>query len=194
MSRLLFQYLIQKNAELEEKYKDTEVPKPDYWWASASSPLCFCLLPCFCILRYLYLLHFLGNDQLERDVEIQKHDSVCVYRGGYIVKPFLMEFWQGQTTRLHDRIVFTKTTDGDSELGEFQHAAEGGWVYQRLAPWKGSWSRSGLLSDSSTRQLMHICSPQGNHWIHVSVEVGCTCNRCLSSANKCLLREQCNQV
>uniref|UniRef100_H3CXL2 pyridoxal 5'-phosphate synthase n=1 Tax=Tetraodon nigroviridis TaxID=99883 RepID=H3CXL2_TETNG len=79
------EYLIQKNAELEEKYKDTEVPKPDYW-------------------------------------------------GGYIVKPFLMEFWQGQTTRLHDRIVFTKTTDGDSELGEFQHAAEGGWVYQRLAP------------------------------------------------------------
>lgn len=29
--RLLFQYLIQKNAELEEKYRDTEVPKPDYW-------------------------------------------------------------------------------------------------------------------------------------------------------------------
>lgn len=143
MSRLLFQYLIQKNADLEEKYKDTEVPKPDYWWASASSPLCFCLLPCFCILSYLYLLHLSSNDQLEGDVEIQERDSVCVYRGGYIVKPFLMEFWQGQTTRLHDRIVFTKTTDGDSELGEFQHAAEGGWVYQRLAPWKGSWSCRG---------------------------------------------------
>ncbi|XP_003961180.1 pyridoxine-5'-phosphate oxidase [Takifugu rubripes] len=78
-------YLIQKNAELEDKYKDTEVPKPDYW-------------------------------------------------GGYMVKPFLMEFWQGQTTRLHDRIVFTRTKDGDSELGEFRHPAEGGWSYQRLAP------------------------------------------------------------
>ncbi|KAI3364924.1 hypothetical protein L3Q82_001104 [Scortum barcoo] len=78
-------YLRQKNAELEEKYKDTEVPMPDYW-------------------------------------------------GGYIVKPFLIEFWQGQTNRLHDRIVFTKPKDGESELGEFQHAAEGGWVYQRLSP------------------------------------------------------------
>lgn len=30
---LFFQYLRQKNAELEEKYKDSEVPMPDYWWA-----------------------------------------------------------------------------------------------------------------------------------------------------------------
>ncbi|XP_042254150.1 pyridoxine-5'-phosphate oxidase [Thunnus albacares] len=78
-------YLRQKNAELEEKYKDTEVPMPDYW-------------------------------------------------GGYIVKPYLIEFWQGQTNRLHDRIVFTKPKDGETELGEFQHAAEGDWVYQRLSP------------------------------------------------------------
>uniref|UniRef100_A0A669BYJ6 pyridoxal 5'-phosphate synthase n=1 Tax=Oreochromis niloticus TaxID=8128 RepID=A0A669BYJ6_ORENI len=78
-------YLRQKNAELEEKYKDTEVPMPDYW-------------------------------------------------GGYIIKPVSIEFWQGQTNRLHDRIVFTKLKDGESELGEFQHAAEGGWVYQRLSP------------------------------------------------------------
>nr|XP_020505468.1 pyridoxine-5'-phosphate oxidase isoform X1 [Labrus bergylta] len=78
-------YLRQKNAELLEKYKDTEVPMPDYW-------------------------------------------------GGYIVKPYLIEFWQGQTNRLHDRIVFTKPKDGESESGEFEHAAEGGWVYQRLSP------------------------------------------------------------
>lgn len=25
------QYLRQKNAELEERYKDTDVPMPDYW-------------------------------------------------------------------------------------------------------------------------------------------------------------------
>ncbi|KAJ0060398.1 hypothetical protein NL108_010189, partial [Boleophthalmus pectinirostris] len=77
-------YLRQKNAELLEKYKDTEVPMPDYW-------------------------------------------------GGYIVKPYLIEFWQGQTNRLHDRIVFTKLKPGE-EQGEFQHMAEGGWVYQRLCP------------------------------------------------------------
>ncbi len=41
--------------------------------------------------------------------------------GGYIVKPFLMEFWQGRTSRLHDRIVY--------ELSE-----EGDWKISRLAP------------------------------------------------------------
>ena len=51
-----------------------------------------------------------------------------------MVKPYLIEFWQGQTNRLHDRIVFTRPKDGETGLGEFQHAAEGGWVYQRLSP------------------------------------------------------------
>lgn len=55
-------------------------------------------------------------------------------RGGYIVKPDVIEFWQGQTNRLHDRIVFTRRTEDQSELVEFQHPAEGGWVYQRLSP------------------------------------------------------------
>ncbi|XP_061565346.1 pyridoxine-5'-phosphate oxidase [Cololabis saira] len=76
-------YLRQKNAELEEKYRDGEVPMPDYW-------------------------------------------------GGYVVKPALIEFWQGQTNRLHDRIVFTKKKEEGP--GEFEHEAEGGWVYQRLSP------------------------------------------------------------
>ncbi|XP_057214627.1 pyridoxine-5'-phosphate oxidase isoform X2 [Triplophysa rosa] len=79
------QYLRDKNAELEEKYKDTDVPMPSYW-------------------------------------------------GGYIVKPFLIEFWQGQTNRLHDRIVFLRPKEGETQLGDVQHQAEGGWVYQRLAP------------------------------------------------------------
>ncbi|XP_068439490.1 pyridoxine-5'-phosphate oxidase [Clinocottus analis] len=79
-------YLRQKNAELEEKYKDTDVPMPDYW-------------------------------------------------GGYIVKPSLIEFWQGQTNRLHDRIVFTRMKDAAaSGPEEFLHPAEGGWAYQRLSP------------------------------------------------------------
>ncbi|XP_068161352.1 pyridoxine-5'-phosphate oxidase [Antennarius striatus] len=56
------------------------------------------------------------------------------YWGGYVVKPYMIEFWQGQTNRLHDRIVFTKLEDGETKLGEFQHEAEGGWVYQRLCP------------------------------------------------------------
>jgi pyridoxamine 5'-phosphate oxidase len=41
--------------------------------------------------------------------------------GGYIVKPSLLEFWQGRSSRLHDRIVYEL-----SEVGE--------WKISRLAP------------------------------------------------------------
>lgn len=41
--------------------------------------------------------------------------------GGYRVKPVIMEFWQGRTSRLHDRIQYT--------LQE-----QGGWQIERLAP------------------------------------------------------------
>lgn len=40
--------------------------------------------------------------------------------GGYRVTPTRIEFWQGRTSRLHDRLVFTR--DGD------------GWSLQRLQP------------------------------------------------------------
>ncbi|NXP15753.1 PNPO oxidase, partial [Thinocorus orbignyianus] len=53
------EYLRKKNAELEERYKDSMVPKPAYW-------------------------------------------------GGYVLRPEVMEFWQGQSNRLHDRIVFRR--------------------------------------------------------------------------------------
>ena len=41
--------------------------------------------------------------------------------GGYIVKPELIEFWQGRSSRLHDRIVYG--VDGNNE-----------WKINRLAP------------------------------------------------------------
>ena len=40
--------------------------------------------------------------------------------GGYIVKPNLIEFWQGRTSRLHDRLEFKRNEDT--------------WVRNRLAP------------------------------------------------------------
>jgi pyridoxamine 5'-phosphate oxidase len=40
--------------------------------------------------------------------------------GGYLVKPFQVEFWQGRVSRLHDRIVYTK------EVAD--------WKRARLAP------------------------------------------------------------
>lgn len=40
--------------------------------------------------------------------------------GGYLVKPFLIEFWQGRPDRLHDRIRYL--------------LSEKNWEYRRLAP------------------------------------------------------------
>ena len=41
--------------------------------------------------------------------------------GGYIVKPVVIEFWQGRPSRLHDRIQYTLEDNG-------------GWKIERLAP------------------------------------------------------------
>lgn len=41
--------------------------------------------------------------------------------GGYRLIPSLFEFWQGQPSRLHDRLVYTKSADGK-------------WKIHRLAP------------------------------------------------------------
>lgn len=52
--------------------------------------------------------------------------------GGYLITPKAIEFWQGQTNRLHDRIQFRKS-DEDVD-GKLVHRAENGWVMERLAP------------------------------------------------------------
>ena len=41
--------------------------------------------------------------------------------GGYLVKPSKIEFWQGRSSRLHDRIQYSLQTDGS-------------WKRERLAP------------------------------------------------------------
>jgi pyridoxamine 5'-phosphate oxidase len=52
-----------------------------------------------------------------KDTEIQRPG----YWGGFIVKPVIMEFWQGRPSRLHDRIQYTLQENGD-------------WFMERLAP------------------------------------------------------------
>ncbi|XP_017035965.1 pyridoxine/pyridoxamine 5'-phosphate oxidase [Drosophila kikkawai] len=55
--------------------------------------------------------------------------------GGYLVRPDLIEFWQGQTDRLHDRIRFRRGAGVESEIdGKHVHKGEDGWIYERLAP------------------------------------------------------------
>ncbi len=41
--------------------------------------------------------------------------------GGYIVKPTLIEFWQGRSSRLHDRLQYSLIENGE-------------WIRERLAP------------------------------------------------------------
>ena len=42
------------------------------------------------------------------------------YWGGYIVKPSKIEFWQGRSSRLHDRILYSQQAEG--------------WKIERLSP------------------------------------------------------------
>uniref|UniRef100_K7FCG8 Pyridoxine-5'-phosphate oxidase n=1 Tax=Pelodiscus sinensis TaxID=13735 RepID=K7FCG8_PELSI len=63
-----------------------------------------------------------------------KPDLCSSRRGGYVLKPDLVEFWQGQTNRLHDRIVFRRLRDPAAPTGPLAHKGEGNWVYERLAP------------------------------------------------------------
>ena len=63
---------------------------------------------------------------LDKNVEFysNKFNAQIVPRpdhwGGYIVKPTAIEFWQGRTSRLHDRLRYTKVADN--------------WKLERLAP------------------------------------------------------------
>ncbi|XP_037088947.1 pyridoxine-5'-phosphate oxidase-like [Pollicipes pollicipes] len=53
--------------------------------------------------------------------------------GGYIVEPRQVEFWQGQSTRIHDRIRFRRPVDGDDDDPRVRRGDDG-WVLERLAP------------------------------------------------------------
>lgn len=46
--------------------------------------------------------------------------------GGYLLRPELLEFWQGRSSRLHDRLQYTRAKQGD--------AATATWQRDRLAP------------------------------------------------------------
>ncbi|MEI8073121.1 MAG: pyridoxamine 5'-phosphate oxidase [Bacteroidota bacterium] len=63
---------------------------------------------------------------LDKNVEFysNKFNAQIVPRpehwGGYIVKPTAIEFWQGRSSRLHDRLRYSNTSEG--------------WKLERLAP------------------------------------------------------------
>lgn len=60
-------------------------------------------------------LHELEQKYTGREVERPAH------WGGYLAKPYEIEFWQGRPNRLHDRILYELTLEGN-------------WEMSRLAP------------------------------------------------------------
>ena len=67
-----------------------------------------------------------NRDELEKleDEIMEQFEDMEVHRpshwGGYLIRPSVIEFWQGRPNRMHDRIVYYNT--------------EVGWSMHRLAP------------------------------------------------------------
>ena len=49
--------------------------------------------------------------------------------GGYVVRPVLVEFWQGRPSRMHDRLVFESTTGTPAKLDD-----SAAWSLARWSP------------------------------------------------------------
>jgi len=67
-----------------------------------------------------------GRDVLDENVKKYTKEFGAViprpaHWGGYLVKPSMIEFWQGRSNRLHDRIQYNRKSDGT-------------WKIERLAP------------------------------------------------------------
>lgn len=65
---------------------------------------------------------------------VSSHCKQIPFRGGFLVVPHSIEFWQGQTDRLHDRIKFRKPKDDEIADGILTHEGENGWIFERLSP------------------------------------------------------------
>ncbi|XP_013421887.1 pyridoxine-5'-phosphate oxidase [Lingula anatina] len=75
------------------------------------------------------------NEELEEKYKAE--DSVIPkpdYWGGFLVKPDKFEFWQGQTNRVHDRLVFRRPEEGEHIDPKMTLKVENGWLLERLAP------------------------------------------------------------
>lgn len=54
--------------------------------------------------------------------------------GGYLVRPKRFEFWQGNTNRVHDRLMFRRPSEDEQIDGKLTRPAEDGWFLERMLP------------------------------------------------------------
>ena len=74
------------------------------------------------------------EQNVERYTSIFANDSIerPDHWGGYIVKPRSIEFWQGRSSRLHDRIRYTIEASAYNAATDTRSDAN--WKIERLAP------------------------------------------------------------
>lgn len=74
------------------------------------------------------------EQNVERYSSIFANDSIerPAHWGGYIVKPTSIEFWQGRSSRLHDRIRYKLETNDYNAATDTRTDAN--WKIERLAP------------------------------------------------------------
>jgi pyridoxamine 5'-phosphate oxidase len=74
------------------------------------------------------------EQNVERYSSIFANDSIerPDHWGGYIVKPTSIEFWQGRSSRLHDRIKYTLGNSAYNAATDTRSDAS--WKIERLAP------------------------------------------------------------
>lgn len=68
----------------------------------------------------------------------QSVDLFCTSRGGFLLVPHAIEFYQGQSNRLSDRIQFRRIPSDSNQTIPLDptvtHQGADGWVYERLSP------------------------------------------------------------
>lgn len=73
-------------------------------------------------------------DDLEKELGGKSPNKPDTW-GGYLIKPVRFEFWQGNTNRVHDRIIFRRPHFDEVIDNEgLTKQAEDGWFLERMLP------------------------------------------------------------
>ncbi|XP_066942865.1 pyridoxine/pyridoxamine 5'-phosphate oxidase-like isoform X3 [Macrobrachium rosenbergii] len=115
--------------------KLSEKESDDYFHSRPrSSQIGACISPQSKVIEGRHILTEKEQDLLEEYSDDKKIIPKPETWGGFRVVPEVIEFWQGQTTRIHDRIRFRKPLPDEVLDEQLTKQGEDGWFYERLAP------------------------------------------------------------